>query len=55
MTTPVNHFDRSKPFYPIVMGYLFQLFGLKEMLVRGAIGKRVIRMDDLEKHIQNNN
>jgi hypothetical protein len=30
-----NHFDRSKPFYPLVMGYLVQLHGLKELLARG--------------------
>ena len=37
-------FDRSKPFYPVVMSYLAQLHGLKEMCAIGVIaaanGKR---------------
>lgn len=32
---PVNHFDRSKPFYPLVTHYLAQLIGFKELLLRG--------------------
>ncbi|PKN18515.1 MAG: hypothetical protein CVU71_13595 [Deltaproteobacteria bacterium HGW-Deltaproteobacteria-6] len=38
------NFDRSKPFYPLVMSYLAQLHGLKEICAIGAIavanGKR---------------
>jgi hypothetical protein len=35
---PVNHFDRSKPFYPLVMNYLIQLTGIKELLWRALAG-----------------
>ena len=39
MTTkvPINHFDRSKPFYPLVMNYLILLIGFKDLAARGAI------------------
>jgi hypothetical protein len=32
---PVNHFDRAKPFYPLVMNYLVLLIGFKELALRG--------------------
>lgn len=35
-----NHFDRSKPFYPIVMNYIVQLLGFKELALRGVTGPR---------------
>lgn len=35
---PKNHFDRSKPFYPLVMQYLVQLIGFKELAARGVTG-----------------
>lgn len=35
-----NHFDRSKPFYPIVMNYLAQLLGFKELALIGVVGPR---------------
>ena len=34
MTVPINHFDRGKPFYPLVMSYLVQLLGFKEVSIR---------------------
>ncbi len=34
----VNHFDRGKPFYPLVMNYLAQLIGVKELALRGITG-----------------
>jgi hypothetical protein len=34
----VNHFDRSKPFYPLVMHYVAQLVGVKELCLRGLVG-----------------
>ncbi len=39
MTTKVqkNHFDRSKPFYPLVMNYLILLIGFKDLAGRGVI------------------
>ena len=37
METP-NHFDRSKPFYPLVVNYIVQLIGFKELALRGLIG-----------------
>jgi hypothetical protein len=33
-----NHFDRSKPFYPVVVNYVVQLIGFKELALRGVTG-----------------
>lgn len=33
-----NHFDRSKPFYPLVMNYVIQLIGFKELTLRSLTG-----------------
>lgn len=35
-----NHFDRGKPFYPLVILYMAQLAGFKELAVRGIPGHR---------------
>ena len=35
-----NHFDRGKPFYPLVTLYIAQLAGFKEIAVRGMPGHR---------------
>lgn len=35
---PLAHFDRGKPFYPLIMQYVIQLVGFKELGVRGLIG-----------------
>jgi hypothetical protein len=32
---PRNNFNRAKPFYPIVMHYIIQLIGFKELAIRG--------------------
>jgi hypothetical protein len=32
-----NHFDRSKPFYPLVVHYVCQLFGFKELSAHGVV------------------
>jgi hypothetical protein len=40
-------FDRSKPFYPIVMGYLLQLHAIKEIAALGALGS--VRTWDIQK------
>ncbi len=41
MPTPApTHFDRSKPFYPLVMNYTTQLLGFKELALRGVAGPR---------------
>jgi hypothetical protein len=37
-TIPINHFNREKPFYPLVMNYLILLTGYKELALRGVIG-----------------
>ena len=37
MSTP-NYFDRSKPFYPLIMNYVVQLIGFKELALRGVTG-----------------
>lgn len=37
-SVPINHFDRGKPFYPLVMHYLAQLIGFKELALRGIAG-----------------
>lgn len=34
-TIPANHFDRSNPFFPIVVNYFIQLLGFKEVALRG--------------------
>ena len=36
-TVSVNHFDRGKPFYPLIMNYLCLLHGFYELAVRGVI------------------
>ena len=36
---PLAHFDRSKPFYPLVMQYCIQLVGFKELAVRCVVGQ----------------
>jgi hypothetical protein len=38
--TVPNHFDRGKPFYPLVMHYLVLLIGLKELAIRGTVGAK---------------
>ena len=39
---PKNHFDRNKAFYPIIMHFLVQLIGFRELGLRGAIGSQDI-------------
>jgi hypothetical protein len=36
-SAPLNHFDRGKPFYPLIMNYLILLIGFKELGGRGVI------------------
>ncbi len=39
--TPAKyHFDRAKPFYPLVMSYLMQLHSIKELAALGALGTK---------------
>ncbi len=38
MTAIQYLFDKTKPFYPIVMTYLISLHGLKEVAAIGALG-----------------
>jgi len=33
-----NHFDHGKPFYPLVINYVAQLVGFKELALRGLTG-----------------
>jgi hypothetical protein len=43
IAVPLNHFDRGKLFYPLVMNYLVLLIGFKDIAARGVInelGKR---------------
>lgn len=47
MNTLINHFDRGKPFYPLVISYIIQLLGFKELAVRGLIGKRIVTRKDI--------
>lgn len=44
-----NHFDRGKPFYPLVTSYIAQLLGLKEILVRGLVGSRKVTDEDIAR------
>jgi len=62
----LNHFDRGKPFYPLVMHYIIQLIGVKELAVRGTfraqypdsreisheIVKKLARIDDPTSQIE---
>lgn len=34
---PINHFDRGKPFYPLIMNYLILITGFKNNAARGVI------------------
>ncbi len=36
-SVPINNFDRSKPFYPLIMNYLVLLIGFKDLAGRGVI------------------
>lgn len=54
MSTPIHHFDRGKPFYPLVMNYVTQLLGYKEVAVRGLLGSRTINIQDIVKLNQSN-
>ena len=45
----LNHFDRGKPFYPLVINYLVLLHGFKELAVRGIAGSRDV--EDLAARI----
>ena len=38
MNISPNHFDRGKPFYPLVVNYIVFLAGFKDLAVRGAVG-----------------
>ena len=49
MTTRINHFDREKPFYPLVTHYFIQLFGFKELALRGVGGCAAV--DDLAARV----
>lgn len=42
-----NHFDRSKPFYPLVMNYLVTLVGFKEIVIWGGLGRRSDRVPEI--------
>jgi len=37
MAIPVNHFDRSKIFYPFITNYLYSLHGIIELASRGVV------------------
>ena len=38
MNISPNHFDRGKPFYPLVVNYIVLLAGFKDLALRGAVG-----------------
>jgi hypothetical protein len=38
-STPLNYFDKGKPFYPLVLNYLASLHGMYELLMRGLFLK----------------
>jgi hypothetical protein len=41
-TISPNSFDRGKPFYPLIMNFIVQLIGFKEMATQGITGRRSI-------------
>lgn len=54
-------FDKSGPFYPLIVDYLILLFGVPEMLARGLVarfvpdsprGRLVPALEDLRKRVQ---
>lgn len=46
---PINHFDRGKPFYPLIILYLVQLAGVKEFAAAGLPGlERVVTFRSTE-------
>ena len=38
-TITINHFDRGKPFYPLVMNYIILLAGFKDLAGRGVLNE----------------
>ena len=48
---PINNFDRGKPFYPLVMNYVVQLIGFKEIAIRGAIGAQYLITEDIVRKV----
>lgn len=52
MTVSINHFDRTKPFYPLVVGYVVQWLGLKELLLRAILGPRDIAWEAAKHGLQ---
>jgi hypothetical protein len=41
-TPPVNHFHRGKIFYPLVVNYVVQLAGFRDVLFAGLFGRETI-------------
>ena len=50
-TISPNSFDRGKPFYPLIMNFLIQLIGFKELAIRGITGRRSID-DDISQFLE---
>ncbi len=56
-SAPLAHFDKGKPFYPLILNYVASLHGLHELLMRGLIIKlkampRPMAEKEIEKHPQ---
>ena len=55
MNIPTNHFDRGKPFYPLVILYVAQILGFHELLLRGVLGARDISVATALKSLKHFN
>lgn len=48
MPIKINHFDRSKPYYPFIINYICTLHGLIELISR-SIFTKIEHLDDMDK------
>ena len=47
MPVKINHFDRGKPFYPLIINYISTLHGITELISRSFI-KKIEHLTDIE-------
>jgi len=49
MTIVENHFDRAKPFYPLIVGYISQWIGLRELILRVILSPRDLTQEAVQQ------
>jgi len=47
-TTQPNHFDRSKPFYPLIVSFAWSLHGFVELVSRGLVDQVKSQVDEFQ-------